>query len=97
MTTKVIESDFAKPNLEGMRVGCAREGCSNCYEGRQPTGWVNLLVYSSTWPQYDRTLGEISESPCCQRDTVLCPEHALELECMLIDIGNKLKNTVGNA
>jgi hypothetical protein len=52
----------------------------------------------SSWPETDRTLGEIAMSPFIKRDAALCPQRAHELDSIMMkDIGRKLSDTVGNA
>lgn len=76
---------------------CAWQGCTNRFEGEMPDLWLNLLTWWSPWPKPDATIAEVASSPYCKRDAVLCPQHAAELERLLKDIGNALKDVVGSA
>ena len=48
-------------------------------------------------PGIGLTVGDVASGPFCNRDAVLCPVHARELEGMLKDIGNELKDVRGSA
>ena len=84
------------------RMICAWAGCKADYKitGRLPEGWHSMLVFhNETSPIVFTTsgpalvLGELKQT----RDSVLCPEHAAELEGLLKDIGNRLTQTKGSA
>jgi hypothetical protein len=45
------------------------------------------VVWWSPYSEPDKTLEKICRSTTCDRDAVLCPTHAHELEPMLKDIG----------
>jgi hypothetical protein len=54
---------------------CCWLGCEAKYEGDQPPNWRHLLIFWS--PRPVRAFAE------WDRDGVLCPQHAAELEAVL--------------
>jgi hypothetical protein len=52
-----------------------------------PPDWRSMVVWWSPYSEPDKTLEKICRSTTCDRDAVLCPTHAHELEAMLKDIG----------
>ena len=79
-------------------VRCAWDGCSNACKmtgpgEKMPDGWVALLVTT-------RGFTNLLEIPArdCLRDSVLCPEHARQLDSLLIDLGREINEpAAGNA
>jgi hypothetical protein len=57
--------------------------------------WRSLLVYWDPYPDVNKTLGQIATSTTCDRDAVLCPEHARMLEASLKDIARWTRDPVG--
>ena len=84
---------LAPDDIKKMRVQCVWEGCdrSISFTEMRPPDWHNLLVYWSPFLDPKKTLEEISAGPSCYRDAVLCPDHAKELDGLLKDIGQALK------
>jgi hypothetical protein len=76
---------------------CAWRGCNANFKTPMPSGWVNLVTWWAKEPDPWRTVIDICSDPHCQRDATLCPKHAAELEAMLTDIGNQLKEVKGSA
>ena len=76
---------------------CAWEGCTTRFDDEIPAGWVCLLTWWAPWPEPEKTVAEVACGPFCKRDAVLCPKHASELEGLLKDIGNQLKDVAGSA
>ncbi len=72
---------------EKLQLECAREGCDKQTSYPIPPDWRNMIVFWSPYPETDKTIVEICCAPTCDRDAVLCPEHAQELEAGLKDIG----------
>lgn len=62
---------------------CAWDGCTATHGGPMPEGWHRMLVWWSPEPTFD--LVEIFKR--CDRDSVLCPEHAGALKGQLKDLG----------
>jgi len=73
--------------LAKMSFRCAWKGCRASYKGDMPSGWVRLISYWSKTPQ--PFFCDIPPQDV-QRDTQLCPEHALALDKLLIDLGHAL-------
>jgi hypothetical protein len=59
---------------------CCRLGCEAKYEGDQPANWRHLLMFWSARP-----ISSFADIPDAtwDRDGVLCPQHAAELEAVL--------------
>ena len=74
---------------------CAWEGCEVSFEEPMPPDWRSLLVYWDPYPDVNKTLGQIATSTTCDRDAVLCPEHARMLEASLKDIARWTRDPVG--
>ena len=55
-------------------------GCEATYQGDQPANWRHLLIFWS--PRPIRAFADIPGATW-DRDRVLCPEHAAELEAVL--------------
>ena len=76
---------------------CAWDGCKETFRGdTMPKGWRSLQLF---WAPFGVTnLMELSKpSNIWDRDCVLCPGHARQLDGLLKDIGNRLKETKGSA
>jgi hypothetical protein len=69
---------------------CIWDGCAATYNGDQPAGWRNLLVYGAPRPIID-----IRKIPndTWDRDAVLCPQHVKDLDGLLKDVGQRLKGS----
>ena len=79
-------------------VMCAWAGCTaTCEMDDKPPGWINLLTWRSPWTTPEATIGETACGAFYERDAVLCPRHAAELETLLKDIGGRLRETAGSA
>ena len=74
---------------------CAWEACEASFEEPMPPDWHSLLVYWDPYPDVNKTLGQIATSTTCDRDAVLCPEHARMLEASLKDIARWTRDPVG--
>jgi hypothetical protein len=73
---------------------CAWAGCGKATKNPYAAGWHSMLLYKG---QPKLNFLEIEERNM-QRDAVLCPEHAAYLdEHLLIDIGGRLRETMGTA
>lgn len=90
------ESDeMTKQEIRSMGGMCAWEDCDETYDGNMPNGWRRLLVF---WSQ--GIILDVREIPqdTWDRDGVLCPEHARELESQLKDLARWFgKPMSGNA
>lgn len=93
---KAVETSNIKVGLIGGSE-CAWQGCTNRFEGEMPDLWLYLLTWWSPWAEPCVTIVDVASSAHCKRDTVLCPQHAAELERLLKDIGNALKDVAGSA
>ncbi|HJU20597.1 MAG TPA: hypothetical protein VJ770_29460 [Stellaceae bacterium] len=71
---------------------CGWRGCTETYEGDQPTGRVNLVIYHAPQPVMD--LARIKE---WQHNKVFCPTHAAMLSDVLYPTGSDLEETEGSA
>jgi hypothetical protein len=71
---------------EMLRAGsrCAWNGCQAVCREKLPEGWRYLLMYWAPEPVINFT--EIPPRSC-DRDAVLCPEHARALDGLLVDLG----------
>ncbi len=65
---------------------CAWADCEATFEGYMPKGWRWLMVYWWARPPANQKLWKIAMSSDCDRDAVLCPDHALQLESQLKNI-----------
>jgi hypothetical protein len=63
---------------------CCWQGYEPTYEGDQPANWRHLLVFWS--PRPVRAFADIPDATW-DRDGVLCPQHAAELEAVLKFVG----------
>jgi hypothetical protein len=63
---------------------CCWQGCEATYQGDQPADWRHLLMFWSPRP-----VGAFVDIPDAtwDRDGVLCPQHAAELEGVLRVVG----------
>ena len=88
-TSTISVSDFLK-----LPAICAWRGCGKVSKDPHATGWHSMLLYKGK-PKLN--VLEI-ENRDMQRDSVLCPEHAAYLdEHLLIDVGGRLRDTMGTA
>lgn len=89
----VIGPKEAREMLDGPKA-CAWNGCAAHYSGPMPDGWRNLLVFWSSGP-----ITRITDIPgdTWDRDGVLCPQHAQELDGLLKDIGTRLKGPMAGS
>ena len=92
--TNVLQSEsrlVTREDVAEMPLVCAWEGCGADFQGEQPSGWRNLLVFWAPVPILD-----ITKIPpgTWDRDAVLCPAHVHELDGLLKDIGVRLKGPV---
>jgi hypothetical protein len=62
---------------------CAWRGCRKTFKGELPHDWIRLCAYWSALPETAKMVVDVAMSPFCKRNTVLCSEHAAELEGML--------------
>jgi hypothetical protein len=73
----------------GQLVGgmCSWDGCGQIYEGDLPNGWRYLLLF---WAP--KTVDRIAEirHDTWDRDGCLCPNHARELDGLLLRLGRHL-------
>jgi hypothetical protein len=84
---EMITPERAKEMLAGGRL-CAWQGCEKTYEGgAMPDGWRTLLMFWSRFP-----VSAIADIPSetWDRDGVLCPHHARELDGLLKSTGREL-------
>lgn len=76
-----------------LRHGCAWKGCeAKTLDRTLPRDWRWLAVWWGPAALPPWANGNIED-----RDATLCPAHARELDGLLKDIGNRLKETKGNA
>ena len=90
----VMERRTLSPEeFKKMQVQCIWEGCDRSIPltEMRPPDWHNLIVYWAPYPEPKKTLEEVCTGPACYRDAVLCPEHAKELDGLLKDIGQALR------
>ncbi len=84
---KVFRQEKKLIKLEDMPGSiCAWAGCDATFKGPMPEDWRWLLVYWRSRPAITTKLVKIANSRHCDRDAVLCPEHARELESQLKDL-----------
>jgi hypothetical protein len=90
-TTKMRAGDIG-----GLRHLCAWDGCTASYDIKsgQPEDWRMLLLFHAPGPII--SILDIGDG-AWTRDTVLCPKHWRELDGLLKDIGNKLRDVAGSA
>ena len=69
---------------KGYRWRCAWKGCEESHTKPMPQGWRNVLIWYSPEPESQKTIGRIANRTTCDRDIVLCPEHATELDRLLV-------------
>ena len=62
---------------------CAWAGCGATFTDKMPDDWRWMLVYWWPQPPANHKLQKIAASKSCDRDSALCPEHALYLESQL--------------
>jgi hypothetical protein len=67
-----------------MPTQCCGSGCQASYTGSQPPDWRMLLIFWSSRPI--STLAQIPDATW-DRDGVLCPHHAAELDGLLKFVG----------
>lgn len=97
---KVLRSEIVKIGPKEARailesgMECAWNECPAYYKGPMPQGWRNLLVFWSHNP-----IARITDIPggTWDRDAVLCPQHAQELDALLKNIGVPLKGAVAGS
>ena len=58
---------------------CCWQGCEATYQGDQPANWRHLLIFWS--PRPVSSFADIPDATW-DRDGVLCPQHAAELEAV---------------
>jgi Protein of unknown function (DUF3631) len=75
--------------LADMGFVCAWDGCGACFKGDAPPGWVWMVAYHANHPEPHL---ELLERRQWVRDSVLCPQHARELDAMLIPLGDEITN-----
>lgn len=65
-----------------MRYLCAWKGCTAVYVSRLPPGWICFVTFRGTLTPgiLDFTLDRVD------RDAVLCPDHAAELDQLLFPL-----------
>jgi hypothetical protein len=63
---------------------CCWQGCEATYDGEQPASWRHLLIFWAAHPV--RAFADIPEETW-DRDGVLCPQHAAEVEAVLKIVG----------
>lgn len=75
-------------------LACAWGGCAAHFKGPMPYGWRNLLVFWSRGP-----IMQITDIPggTWDRDGVLCPQHAQDLDDLLINIVVPLKGPIAGS
>lgn len=82
--------------VEERGLQCAWNGCKEFYRGEMPPDWRCLLLFWA--PGAVTSIKEISRYRKWDRDAVLCPKHADQLHNhLLMDIGQRLDDTAGNA
>lgn len=86
--------EFSPDEIANMGSMCAWDGCGEHFQGRMPDGWRSLLLFWSAQP-VDR-IAEIRPETF-DRDAVLCPAHARELDGQLKDLGRKLMGEVAGS
>ncbi len=88
IVTMSVSDVLAMPSL------CAWHGCGKGTTNPDGDGWSKLLLYKGRTHLDFRKIAERDMN----RDTVLCPEHAAYLDDnLLIDIGGRLRETMGTA
>lgn len=93
-TAKMFTSTISIEQFQNMHCICAWRGCGKITKRPSDAGWHSMLLYKG---QTKLNFLEI-ENQNMQRDAVLCPEHSAYLdEHLLIDIGGRLRNTMGAA
>ena len=65
---------------------CCWQGCEETYDGEQPGYWRHLLIFWA--PQPVRAFADIADATW-DRDGVLCPQHAAEVEAVLKIVGRE--------
>jgi hypothetical protein len=86
---KVFEKKFmSAQEIANMGICCAWKGCHQGFKGNaMPKGWTWLWMFWSKQPQPN--INKIPPQDML-RDAALCPEHTMELDLKLKDIGRAL-------
>lgn len=89
-TVTISAADLAK-----LQHRCAWKGCTATSPlDELPRDWRWLLVY---WDRSEGNPNPFRGGVRLDRDAVLCPEHARQLDGLLEDIGQHLDQTKGSA